>query len=237
MGRIFEKRKHKMFARYDKMAKTFTRIGKEIAIAVKTGGTDPNNNSRLRAAMQNAKANNMPKDRVEAAVKRASGKDALDLSEVVYEGYGPHGVAIVVETATDNPTRTVANVRSYFNKYNGSMATAGALEFMFQRRGVFTIGIQGKAMDELEMDLIDAGAEDIEVDEEEQTVRALTEFESFAKMQKVLEEKGLDVRSAEIQRIPNNSVALTEEQMDDVAKLIDRIEEDEDVQNVFHNIA
>ncbi|TAE28716.1 MAG: YebC/PmpR family DNA-binding transcriptional regulator [Candidatus Kapaibacterium sp.] len=237
MGRIFEKRKHKMFARYDKMAKTFTRIGKEIAIAVKTGGTDPNNNSRLRAAMQNAKANNMPKDRVEAAVKRASGKDALELSEVVYEGYGPHGVALVVETATDNPTRTVANVRSYFNKYNGSMATAGALEFMFQRRGVFAIGIQGKAMDELEMDLIDAGAEDIEVDEEEQIVRAFTEFESFAKMQKVLEEKSLDVRSAEIQRIPNNSVSLTDEQMDDVAKLIDRIEEDEDVQNVFHNIA
>lgn len=237
MGRIFEKRKHKMFARYDKMAKAFTRIGKEIAIAVKAGGTDPNNNPRLRAAMQNAKANNMPKDRVEAAVKRASGKDALDLHEAVYEGYGPHGVAIVVETATDNPTRTVANVRSYFNKYNGSLATAGALEFMFQRRGVFSIGIAGKAMDELEMDLIDAGAEDIEVDEEEQIVRAYTEFESFAKMQKVLEEKGLDVRSADIQRIPSNTVSLSDEQMDEVAKLIDRIEEDDDVQNVFHNIA
>jgi YebC/PmpR family DNA-binding regulatory protein len=237
MGRIFEKRKHKMFARYDKMAKAFTRIGKEIAIAVKAGGIDPNNNPRLRAAMQNAKANNMPKDRVEAAIKRASGKDALDLTEAVYEGYGPHGVAIVVETATDNPTRTVANVRSYFNKYNGSLATAGALEFMFQRRGVFTIGIAGKAMDELEMDLIDAGAEDIDVDEEEQTATAYTEFEGFAKMQKVLEEKGLDVRSAEIQRIPSNTVSLSDEQMDEVAKLIDRIEEDDDVQNVFHNIA
>ena len=237
MGRIFEKRKHKMFARYDKMAKAFTRIGKEIAIAVKAGGIDPNNNPRLRAAMQNAKANNMPKDRVEAAIKRASGKDALDLVEAVYEGYGPHGVAIVVETATDNPTRTVANVRSYFNKYNGSMATAGALEFMFQRRGVFKIGIAGKAMDDLEMDLIDAGAEDIDVDEEEQIAIAYTEFESFAKMQKVLEEKGLDVRSAEIQRIPNNTVSLSDDQMDEVAKLIDRIEEDEDVQNVFHNIA
>jgi YebC/PmpR family DNA-binding regulatory protein len=237
MGRIFEKRKHKMFARFDKMAKAFTRVGKEIAIAVKSGGADPSNNARLRVALQNGKAHNMPKDRLDAAIKRALGKDALDLHEIVYEGYGPHGVAIVVETATDNPTRTVANVRSYFNKYNGSMSTAGALEFMFQRKGVFKIGIAGKAMDELEMALIDAGADDIEVDEEENVVIAYTEFESFLKMQKALEEKALDVRSAEVQRIPNNSVSLTDEQMDDVAKLIDRMEEDEDVQNVFHNIA
>jgi YebC/PmpR family DNA-binding regulatory protein len=237
MGRIFEKRKHKMFARFDKMAKAFTRVGKEIAIAVKSGGPDPSNNARLRVALQNGKAHNMPKDRLDAAIKRALGKDALDLHEIVYEGYGPHGVAIVVETATDNPTRTVANVRSYFNKFNGSMATAGALEFMFQRKGVFTIGIAGKAMDELELELIDAGADDIDVDEEEQIVRAYTEFENFLKMQKILEEKGLDMRSAEVQRIPNTSVSLTDEQMDDVAKLIDRMEEDDDVQSVFHNIA
>jgi YebC/PmpR family DNA-binding regulatory protein len=237
MGRIFEKRKHKMFARFDKMAKTFTRVGKEIAIAVKSGGPDPSNNARLRVALQNGKAHNMPKDRLDAAIKRAAGKDAVDLHEIVYEGYGPHGVAMVVETATDNPTRTVANVRSYFNKYNGSMSTAGALEFMFQRKGVFKIGIAGKTVEELEMELIDAGADDIEIEEEEQMVLAFTEFENFLKMQKVLEEKGLNVHSAEIQRIPNTSVSLTDEQMDDVAKLIDRMEEDEDVQNVFHNIA
>jgi YebC/PmpR family DNA-binding regulatory protein len=237
MGRIFEKRKHKMFARYDKMAKTFTRIGKEIAIAVKSGGADPNGNPRLRAAMQGAKANNMPKDRVEAAIKRASGKDALDLHEIVYEGYGPHGVAIVVETATDNPTRTVANVRSYFNKFGGSMATAGALEFMFQRRGVFKLSAAGVSMDDLELDLIDAGADDVELDTDDGVVIAYTEFEGFAKMQRTLEDKKLEVVSAEIQRIPNNTTTLSDEQMDEILKLIDRLEEDDDVQNVFHNIA
>ncbi len=237
MGRIFEKRKHKMFARFDKMAKTFTRIGKEIAIAVKQGGANPDSNPRLRAAMQNAKAHAMPKDRVEAAIKRASGKDAEDLQEAVYEGYGPHGVALVIETATDNPTRTVANIRSYFNKLGGSLATAGALEFMFQRKGVFKISPAGKPLDELELDLIDAGADDVEVDEEEGLIIAYTEFEGFAKMQRTLEEKGLDVKSAELQRIPNTATSLSEEQMDEVGKLIDRLEEDDDVQNVFHNIA
>ena len=167
MGRIFEKRKHKMFARFDKMAKAFTRLGKEIAIAAKVGGPDPDGNPRLRAAMQSAKAHNMPKDRVEAAVKRAAGKDALDLQEIVYEAYGPYGVAIVLEAATDNPTRTVANIRSYLNKSNGSLATAGSLEFLFQRRGVFCISLEGKSIDDMEMDLIDAGAEDIEIEENE----------------------------------------------------------------------
>jgi YebC/PmpR family DNA-binding regulatory protein len=237
MGRIFEKRKHKMFARYDKMAKTFTRIGKEIAIAVKAGGADPNGNPRLRAAMQGAKASNMPKDRVEAAIKRASGKDALDLHEIVYEGYGPHGVAIVVETATDNPTRTVANVRSYFNKFGGSMATAGALEFMFQRRGVFKLSPNGVSMDDLELDLIEAGADDVEIDTEDAVIIAYTEFEGFAKMQRTLEEKKLEILSAEVQRLPATTVNLSDEQMDEILKLIDRLEEDEDVQNVFHNIA
>jgi YebC/PmpR family DNA-binding regulatory protein len=237
MGRIFEKRKHKMFARYDKMAKTFTRIGKEIAIAVKASGPNPESNPRLRAAMQNAKANAMPKDRVEAAIKRAMGKDAADLQEVVYEGYGPHGVAMMVETATDNTTRTVANLRSYFNKLGGSLANSGAVEFLFQRRGVFKISLAGKNMEELELDLIDAGAEDIEVDDEEGVVTAFTDFEHFVKMQQALEQRGIEVMSAELQRIPTTTVSLTEEQMDEVAKLIDRIEEDDDVQHVFHNIA
>jgi YebC/PmpR family DNA-binding regulatory protein len=237
MGRIFEKRKHKMFARYDKMAKTFTRIGKEIAIAVKAGGPNPESNPRLRVAMQNAKSHAMPKDRVEAAIKRASGKDAEDLQEVVYEGYGPHGVALVIEAATDNPTRTVANVRSYFNKLGGSLATSGALEFLFQRRGVFKIALAGKNMEELELDLIDAGADDIEVDEEEGIVTAYTDFEHFVKMQKTLEEKHIETTTAEVQRIANNTTSLSDEQMDEVGKLIDRLEEDDDVQNVFHNIA
>jgi YebC/PmpR family DNA-binding regulatory protein len=236
MGRIFEKRKHKMFARYDKMAKTFTRIGKEIAIATKAGGPNPDSNPRLRAAMQNAKSNAMPKDRVEAAIKRAQGKDALDLSEVVYEGYGPHGVAMMIETATDNTTRTVANLRSYFNKLGGALGNAGSVEFMFQRRGVFKINLAGKTMDDLEMDLIDAGAEDIEVDDDEGVATAYTEFENFLKMQKMLEDKKIETTMAEVHRIPSNTVGLTDEQMDDVAKLIDRIEEDDDVQHVFHNI-
>jgi YebC/PmpR family DNA-binding regulatory protein len=187
--------------------------------------------------MQNAKANAMPKDRVEAAIKRASGKDAEDLQEAVYEGYAPHGVALVIETATDNPTRTVANIRSYFNKLGGSLATAGSLEFMFQRKGVFKIAPGSTPLDELELDLIDAGAEDVEVDEEEGIIIAYTEFENFTKMQRTLEDKNLDVKNAELQRIPSTTVSLTDEQMDEVGKLIDRIEEDDDVQHVFHNIA
>ena len=164
MGRIFEKRKHKMFKRFDKMSKAFTRIGKEIAIAVKLGGADPDNNPRLRAAIQNSKAANMPKDRVEAAIKRASSKDEANLEEIVYEGYGPFGVAIVIETATDNPTRTVANIRSYFNKHDGTLATAGSLEFLFNRRGVFKVPVGTHSIDDLEMELIDAGADDVEHD-------------------------------------------------------------------------
>ncbi len=237
MGRIFEKRKHKMFARFDKMSKAFTKIGKEIAIAVKIGGGDSNNNPRLRAVLQKAKAVNMPKDRVEGAIKRALSKDAENLAEVVYEGYGSHAVAIVIEAATDNPTRTVANVRSYFNKYGGSLATSGALEFMFQRRGVFTIPIEGMSMDDLEMTLIDCGADDIEVDEEDKIVTAYTSFESFGQMQKKLEEAKIVFTNAELQRLPLNTVTLTDEQMDEVATLIDRLEEDDDVQAVYHNIA
>lgn len=235
MGRIFEKRKHKMFARYDRMAKAFTRIGKEIAIAVKLGGPNPEGNPRLRAAIQNARTQNMPKDRVENAIKRATSKDAANLEEIVYEGYGPYGVAIVVETATDNSTRTVSNVRSYFNKAGGSLATTGALEFMFQRRGVFTFSLDGRSADDLEMELIDAGAEDIEV--EDGIMTAYSSFEGFVHMQRALEEKNIEITSSELQRIANTTVELTDEQMDEVGKLIEKIEEDDDVQFVFHNIA
>ncbi len=236
MGRIFEKRKHKMFKRFDKMSKAFTRIGKEIAIAVKLGGSDPDGNPRLRAAIQNAKGANMPKDRVEAAIKRAGAKDSANLEEIVYEGYGAYGVAIVIETATDNPTRTVANIRSYFNKYNGTMATTGSLEFLFQRRGEFKVPIGSHSTDDLELELIDAGAEDVEVDTEENVMHAYTDFSTFGKMQRALEDKNIEVLSSEMLRIPLNTVSLSDEQMEEIAKLLDRIEEDDDVQNVFDNI-
>ncbi len=224
-----------MFARFDRMSKAFTRIGKEIAIAVKLGGPDPAGNPRLRAAIQNARGANMPKDRVEAAVKRATSKDSENFTEVVYEGYGPYGVAIVAECATDNPTRTVANIRSYFNKYNGSLATSGSLEFLFQRRGVFKFTLEGQNIEELELTLIECGADDIEMDEEEAI--AYTDFNSFIAMQKNLEERGLSPSVSEVQRIPTNTVSLSDEQSEELAKLIDRIEEDDDVQSVFHNIA
>lgn len=234
MGRIFEKRKHKMFARFDKMSKAFTRIGKDIAIAVKLAGPDPAANPRLRMALQNARGANMPKDRVEAAIKRAVSKDAENLAEVVYEGYGPHGVAIVVETATDNTTRTVANVRSYFTRAGGSLATSGALDFMFQRRGVFKLPAEGN-LEELELLLIECGAEDIEIDED--IVTAYTEYSEFVHMQRALEEKNVNVISAEVQRIPTTMVSLNDEQSEELEKLIDKIEDDDDVQAVYHNIA
>ncbi len=224
-----------MFARFDRMSKAFTRIGKEIAIAVKLGGSDPAGNPRLRTAVQNARGANMPKDRVEAAIKRASSKDSENFIEIVYEGYGPYGVAIIAECATDNPTRTVANIRSYFNKYNGSLATSGALEFLFQRRGVFKFPLAGQNPEELELTLIECGADDIEMDEEEAI--AYSEFSNFIAMQKKLEERGLSPTVSEIQRIPANTVSLTDEQSEELAKLIDRIEEDDDVQSVYHNIA
>lgn len=236
MGRIFEKRKHKMFKRFDKMAKAFTRIGKEISIAIKLGGADPDGNPRLRAAIKSGSTQNMPKDRIEAAVKRASSKDALDLHEIIYEGYAPHGVALVIETATDNPTRTVANLRSYFNKLGGALATQGSLEFMFTRKGVFKVPLKG-SIDDMEMVLIESGAEDIEYDEEENVVTAFSDFEGFISMQRTLEEKNVEVTHAELQRIPSTTLTLTDEEMDEVGKLIERIEEDDDVQNVFHNIA
>src|SRR6185436_15589285 len=188
MGRVFEKRKHKMFARYDKMAKAFTKIGKDIAIAVKQGGPDPNGNPRLRAAMQNAKSVNMPKDRIDGAIKRASSKEEAGLEEIVYEGYGPHGIPIVVECATDNPTRTVANIRMYFNRGNGTLGKTGSLDFMFERKGVFRIEKSDKVNpDELELELIDFGLDKMEVDDEEIVI--YTAFADFGKMQKALEDK------------------------------------------------
>jgi YebC/PmpR family DNA-binding regulatory protein len=234
MGRIFEKRKSRMFARYDKMAKAFTKLSKEIFISVKLGGPEPAANPRLRAAIQNARAVNMPKDKVEAAIKRASSRDAEALTEVVYEGYGPHGVAIMVEAATDNANRTVANLRAAFNKGGGSLGNSGSVEFLFQRRGVFELEPGSADADELELELIDCGADDIEV--EDGIVTAYTAFENYTSMQKALEEKGVAVRTSEIRRVPTTTVALTDEQSEDLAKLIDKIEEDDDIQNVWHNI-
>lgn len=237
MGRVFEKRKHKMFARYDKMAKSFTRIGKEIAIAVKAGGENPDYNPRLRVAMQNAKGINMPKDRIEGAIKRAASKDDKGFEEMVYEGYGPHGVAILVETATDNTTRTVANVRMHFNRGGGALGKTGSLDFLFTRKGVFTIeksALNGKDIEEFELELIDFGCDDIAVDED--IVYVYTAFTDSGKMQKALEDMGVAVKSTEFQRIPNTFVDLDEEQAKEVLELVETLEADEDVQHVFHNL-
>jgi YebC/PmpR family DNA-binding regulatory protein len=235
MGRIFEVRKATMFARWDRMAKQFTRIGKEIAIAVKQSGPDPDNNPALRRCMANAKGVNMPKDRVEAAIKRAMGKDKTDYEEVVYEGYAPHGVAVMVETATDNPTRTVANVRMHFNKEGGSLGNSGSVGFMFNRTGVFKIKNEGQNLEDLELELIDAGLEEIGEDSEGNIVLH-TPFTEFGNMSKALEERNIIPISAELQRIPATTVELNEEQAKEVLELIDRLEQDDDVQQVFHNL-
>lgn len=235
MGRIFEKRKHKMFARFDRMAKAFTRIGKDISIAVKQGGPHPEHNPKLRMAIQNAKGANMPKDRVDAAIKRASSKEEKDFQEVIYEGYGPHGVPMIVECATDNPTRTVANVRLHFAKNGGSMGNSGSVAFMFERKGVFKFDPSKLNLDEMELDLIDAGAEDI--DRQEDEIIVYTKFTEFGLMQKFLESKHLEAKSSELQYIPNTTKELSEEQQDEVLKLVDVLESDDDVQTVFHNLA
>ena len=240
MGRAFEFRKERKFKRWAKMAVQFTRLGKEIVMAVKEGSSDPNTNSRLRTAMQNAKAVNMPKDRVEAAIKRASSRDEKNYEELVYEGYAAHGVAVLVETATDNTNRTVANVRSYFTKYNGALGKTGSLDFIFTRKAVFTFVPGDRDLEELEFELIDAGLEEIfvEADEEGNDIAVLhTAFEDFGKMQKTLEEMGIEVRSAKLERIGQSFKDVTEEQAVDVLKLIDRLEEDDDVQAVYHNMA
>ncbi len=224
-----------MFARYDKMAKAFTRIGKEIAMAVKSGGPDPDYNPRLRQTINNAKGVNMPKDRVDAAIKRAVSKDTANYEEVVYEGYGPYGVPILVETATDNPTRTVANIRLYFNRGGGQMGNSGSLSFIFDRKGVFRIDIANLPnYEEMELELIDSGLESMELEENE--VIIYTAFGDFGKLQKALEEKNITVTKASLERIPNSFAEITEEQMDEILELVEKIEEDDDVQAVYHNL-
>ena len=239
MGRIFEVRKSTMFARWDRMAKQFSRIGKEIAIAVKTGGPDPNTNPALRRCMQNAKSVNMPKDRVEAAIKRAQGKDMTSYDEILYEGYAPHGVAILVETATDNHVRTVANVKSHFNKGQGALGNSGSVSFQFKKMGVFKLKTDGVNADDLELELIDHGLEELGegTGENGETVLVLRcAFTDFGHLQKALEDKSIIPLSAELEWIPTTTVPVNDTQAEDVSKLIERLEQDEDVQKVFHNM-
>ena len=224
-----------MFARWDKMAKNFTRIGKEIAIAVKASGPDPNNNPALRRCYLNAKACGMPKDRVEAAIKRAMGKDTSNYEEIAYEGHAPHGIAILVETATDNSTRTVANVRMHFTKCNGSLGTSGSVAFGFTRLGEFKIKNTGQNLEDLELELIDYGLEEIGEDSEGNII-IRTAFTEFGHMAKALDEKKIEVVTAELTRIPTTTMELDEEAANDVLKLVDKLEQDEDVQKVYHNL-
>ena len=241
MGRAFEYRKARKLKRWGNMSRTFTRIGKEITIAVKAGGPDPTTNPRLRALMQNAKAENMPKDTVERAIKKATDKDAGDYKEITYEGYGPHGIAIFVEAATDNNTRTVANVRSYFTKHGGSLGTQGSLTFLFDHKSVFKIKPKdGVSLEDLELELIDYGVDELEdiVDKEsgEEQVILYGAFEEYSNIQKYLEDNGFEIISSEFERIPNDVKEVTPEQRAAIEKLLEKIEEDEDVQNVFHNM-
>jgi YebC/PmpR family DNA-binding regulatory protein len=239
MGRIFEVRKSSMFARWDKMAKNFTRIGKEIVIAVKAGGADPNSNAALRRCFQNARSVGMPKDRVEAAIKRAQGKELINYDEILYEGYAPHGVAILVETATDNHVRTVANVKSHFTKGHGTMGNSGSVSFQFKKMGVFKLKPEGLNADDMELELIDYGLEELGegTGENGETVLVVRcGFTDFGNMQKALEEKNITPISAELEWIPTVTVPVNDEQAADVSKLIDKLEQDEDVQKVFHNM-
>ena len=236
MGRAFEYRKARKLKRWGNMARVFTKLGKEITIAAKAGGGDPDTNPRLRALMATAKKENMPKENVERAIKKALSKEYTDYKEMNYEGYGPHGIAIFVETATDNTTRTVANIRSYFNKLGGSLGTTGSLEFLFEHKCVFHVAKKdGVNLDDLELELIDYGVD--EVGEEDNEWVLYGEFAQNSQIQKYLAENGYEITSSEFVRIPNDTKTLTEEQMATVNKLIEKIEEDEDVQNVFHNMA
>lgn len=236
MGRAFEYRKASKMARWDKMAKTFSKIGKDIALAVKAGGSDPEANPALRRCIQNAKGANMPKDNVERAIKKASGADAENYEEITYEGYGQGGVAFFVECTTNNPTRTVANVRAIFNKFDGNLGKNGELAFIFDRKGIFTIEkTQIKSeWDDFEMEMIDGGAEEIDQDETE--VLITTAFEDFGAMSHKLDDLKIEVKSAELQRIPNNTKEMTDDQFKANMKMLERFEEDDDVQNVFHNM-
>ena len=235
MGRIFETRKHVMFARYARMAKGFTKIGREISIAVKQGGPNPDSNSRLRIVIQNAKAINMPKDRVDAAIQRASSKGDANLEESTYEGYGPYGVAVLCECTTDNPTRTVSNIRMHFSRSSGTLGKTGSLDFIFERKCMFRISAEGQSKDDLELELIEYGADEIEEHEKELII--YTKFADFGSMQKALESKKINIIGAEKQRIPNTYVTLNQVQQKEIQDLVKDLEEDDDVQAVFHNMA
>jgi len=235
MGRAFEYRKARKMKRWGTMAKTFTKIGKDIAICVKSAGPDPASNSRLRVLIQNAKAANMPKENVERAIKKASSKEQEDYKEIVYQGYAPHGIAVVVETATDNPTRTVANVRSYFNKCGGSLGTTGCVDYLFEHKCNFKVKAkEGIDLEELELEMIDFGVS--ELFQEEDTIVIYGEFESFGGIQKYLEDNNFELVSSEFERLPNETKELSEEQMADIEKLLEKFEDDDDVTGVFHNM-
>jgi YebC/PmpR family DNA-binding regulatory protein len=240
MGRIFEVRKHTMFARWNRMAKQFSRIGKDITIAVKQGGADPDGNPALRRLIQNARSVNMPKDKIESAIKRAEGRDAADFQEILYEGYAPHGVAVLVECATDNPTRTVASVRNAFNRNGGNFATTGSVAFQFKRMGVFRLDPTGLDQDDLELYLIDHGLEEMGEstdDDGQPQLVARCEFEEFGQMQQALEDRGLTPVSAELEYICLTPTELPEDQAAEVMEVIDKLEQDEDVQKVHHTLA
>jgi YebC/PmpR family DNA-binding regulatory protein len=239
MGRIFETRKHTMFARWDKMAKVFTRVGKDIAIAVKASGPNPESNPALRRAILNGRAANMPKDKIESAIKRAAGRDAADYEEALYEGYGPYGVAVLVETATDNNIRTVANVRMHFNKNGGKLGTSGSVAYMFDRVGTVRLKPDGLDLESLELDLIDHGLTDLgestgENGESQIVLRCA--FADFARLQAALEARGIVPLSSLAEYLPQTTVQLDEAQATEVLALVDRLEQDDDVQHVFHNL-
>ena len=232
MGRAFEFRKARKMKRWSAMAKTFTRIGKDIVMAVKGGGPDPENNSRLRAVIQNAKAANMPKDNIERAIKKASDKDTSDFKEILFEGYAPHGIAVLVETATDNNNRSVANIRSFFNKGNGNLGTAGSVEFMFDHSCNFRINPNGLDPEEIELEFIDFGVDEVFIDDDGMLLYA--QFESFGDVQKELEKRNFEILSSGFERIPKITKTLNKEE--EVLQLIERIEDDDDVQNVYHTL-
>jgi YebC/PmpR family DNA-binding regulatory protein len=239
MGRAFEYRKAAKMKRWSNMARVFTKVGREIAIAVRDGGADPAYNPRLRMAMQNAKTANMPKANVENAIKRASSKDAENYQEVVYEGYAPHGIAVIVETTTDNPTRTVANVRKYFNRAGGSLGTSGSVDYLFERKAIFRIKREDINLEDLELELIDYGLSKLEEEikengEKSEEILIYTEFTEFGTMQKYLESQGIEVHSSELIRLPTMQKKLSDEEAEDVIKMIDKMEEDDDIANVFH---
>jgi YebC/PmpR family DNA-binding regulatory protein len=236
MGRAFEYRKERKMKRWGNMSRVFTRLGKELTMAAKSGGPDPENNPRLRAIIQTARAENMPKDNIERAIKRAVEKDQNDYKEVVYEGYGPHGIAFLVETATDNPTRTVANIRSYFNKHNGSLGTSGSVDFMFERKCIFKIKNKPELdLENLELELIDFGGDDVFADGDEVIIYGA--FEAYGALQKYIEENGMELISGGFERIPTVELKeVSPEQKAELEKLIEKFEDEEDVQNVYHTM-